>query len=206
MNENELKELRECVAALKSDRDANKAKEQREAWTKYASLSIVCIAVLAAVATQRGGSCSSRVLVDLNDSTFNQAQASDQWSYYQAKSIKQSLAEMSLEQFQRTAGATPDAATAKVIEKNQAQVDRYEKEKTDITKQARGFERARDEAREGARRASSQGGKFSMAVSVFQISIAMASICLVMKRKPLWYLALLLAAVATAQMIHAMTL
>ena len=50
--EKEIAELKEFVAELKSDRAAQKEKEKREAWTKYTSMSIVFIAVLAAVATQ----------------------------------------------------------------------------------------------------------------------------------------------------------
>ena len=42
-----------------------------------------------------------------------------------------------------------------------------------------------------------------LAVSIYQIAIAMGSICLVVKKKPLWYLALLLGAGATAQMLYA---
>jgi hypothetical protein len=206
MNENELKELKGFVADLKADREAAKEKERRESWTKLTSLSIVFIAVLAAVATQWGGKYSSRVLTHLNDSTFNQAQASDQWSYYQAKSIKQSLAEMAMEDLQHSGGATPDAATTKAIEKAKAKIDRYEKEKADITEQAKALERKRDDAREAASAASIKGSKMGFAVSIFQISIAIGSICLVMKRKQLWYLSLLLAAGAAVQMAYAMWL
>jgi hypothetical protein len=204
MNENELKELKGFVADLKADREAVKEKDRRESWTKLTSLSIVFIAVLTAVATQWGGKYSSRVLTNLNDSTFNQAQASDQWSYYQAKSIKQSLAEMELKDLQRSAGVTPDAAMAKTIEKDKARIDRYDKEKADITDQARALERKRDDARDAARLASHKGGEMGLAVSIFQISIAIGSICLMMKRKLLWYLSLLLAAGAAAQMAYAM--
>jgi hypothetical protein len=35
-------------------------KEQREAWTKYVSLTVVIIAVIAAIATQWGGKYSGR--------------------------------------------------------------------------------------------------------------------------------------------------
>src|SRR5437773_4627817 len=92
--QSELVELKNFIADLKADRAAQKDKEKRESWTKYTSLSIVFIAVLAAVATQWSGKYSSRVLVALNDATFDQAKASDQWSYYQAKSIKQNLYEI----------------------------------------------------------------------------------------------------------------
>jgi len=79
--QSELNELKNFIADLKGDRATQKEKEKREAWTKYTSLSIVFIAVLAAVATQWSGKYSSRVLVALNDATFDQAKASDQCTH-----------------------------------------------------------------------------------------------------------------------------
>src|ERR1039458_7087862 len=87
----ELAELKTFIADLKQDRAAQKEKEQRETWTKYTAVSLVFIAVLAAVASQWAGKYFGTVLVELNNSTYKQAQASDQRSYYQAKSIKQNL-------------------------------------------------------------------------------------------------------------------
>ncbi len=88
---NDLDELKGLVASITADRQAQKEKEKREAWTKYVSLSMIFLAVLAAVATQRGAGYSSTTMKKLNEATFNQAQASDQWSYYQAKGIKQAV-------------------------------------------------------------------------------------------------------------------
>ena len=68
----EISELKEFVGDLKADRAATKAKEQREAWTKYVTLNVVIIAVIAAIATQWGGKYSGRT-------QMSQAQASDQW-------------------------------------------------------------------------------------------------------------------------------
>lgn len=90
----ELAELKSFIADLKADRSAQKEKEARESWTKYTAISLVFIAVLAAIATQWSGKYSSRVLVELNNSTFYQAKASDQWAYYQSKSVKQNLYEV----------------------------------------------------------------------------------------------------------------
>ena len=90
----EMNELKEFIADLKADRAASKDKEKREVWTKYVSLTVVIIAVFAAIASQWSGKYGSRVLAKLNDATFNQTKASDQWAYYQAKSIKQNLYEI----------------------------------------------------------------------------------------------------------------
>ena len=48
----ELNELKQFIADLKEDRAMTNAKEAREAWTKYVSLTLVIIAVLTAMAAQ----------------------------------------------------------------------------------------------------------------------------------------------------------
>jgi len=200
----EMKELKGFIADLKADRAGQKEKERRERWTKYTSLSIVFIAVLAAVATQWAGKYSSRVLVSLNDATFHQAKASDQWSYYQAKSIKQNLYEVARDQSANN-GKPPDAATGTPADSFSGKIAKYEQEKNQIKSEAEKLEEARDKARRAAVIASQRGSGMSLAVSVFQISIAMGSICLVVKKKPLWYLSLLLAGLGAAEMVRVWT-
>jgi hypothetical protein len=51
---------------------------------------MICLAVLAAISTQRSAGYSYATMKQLNDASFNQAQASDQWAFYQTKGIKQS--------------------------------------------------------------------------------------------------------------------
>src|SRR6266705_4288891 len=148
--QNELNELKNFIADLKADRAGQKEKEKREAWTKYTSLSIVFIAVLAAVATQWSSKYSSRVLVALNDATFHQAKASDQWSYYQAKSIKQNL----YESLREVAPKDPGGNGAQGLAAFNAKVTKYEKEKEDIKKGAEALEKKRDAAPEAATNAS----------------------------------------------------
>jgi len=160
-------------------------------------MSLVFIAVLAAVATQWAGKYSSRTLVELNNSTFYQAEASDQWSYYQAKSIKHNLYEALREVAPKDSGAGETAIAA-----CNAKVAKYEKEKEDIKKGAEALEKKRDASRAAATRSSEHGGGMGTAMSIFQIAIAMGSICLVTKKRSLWYFALALAALATVQMIH----
>ena len=192
--QSELNELKSFIADLKADRAAQKEKEKREAWTKYTSLSIVFIAVLAAVATQWSGKYSSRVLVALNDATFHQAKASDQ-----AKSIKQNLYEVARDQLPK-ASETPDSATGKQLETFKAKVAKYEQDKNQVQADAKKLEEQRDQARGAAVIASQRGSGMGLAVSISQISIAMGSICLVVKKKPLWYMSLLLAGLAAAEM------
>ena len=196
----ELAELKTFIADLKQDRAAQKEKEHREAWTKYTAVSLVFIAVLAAVATQWSGKYSGKVLVELNNSTYKQAQASDQWSYYQAKSIKQNLYEAVSEVAGKSA-ATNGGQEAQSLAAFNAKVAKYEAEKKEIKQNAEQLEKQRDDSRAVATSASQKGGGMGLAIAIFQISIALASICMVTKKPPLWYVSLALAALATGRMI-----
>ena len=197
MQTNDLDELKQLVAELRAEHVAQKEKEKRERWTKYVSLSMVVIAVLAAIATLKGGGFSTRTLKEMNEATFNQTQASDQWSYFEAKSIKQNLYEIELERL--AAAAAPDAAA---VAKMQAKVDRYGKDKADITALAKKFEAARDAARQTATGAAEHSRQMGLAITLFQIAIALGAMCLIVKKKPLWIVSTLLGALATAQMIY----
>ena len=204
MNEfqTEIAELKTFIADLKADRTATKEKEKREGWTKYVSLSVVIIAVIAAIAAQWGGKYSSRVLSQLNDATFNQTRASDQWAFYQAKSIKLKAYELARDQFIHAASAT-NAETAKLINAYESQIANYKKEQKGIEAEAKELETKRDEARQAAKLSSQKGSKMGLAISFFSVAVALASICTVTKKKPLWFVALVFAGVAITQMVMA---
>jgi Domain of unknown function (DUF4337) len=57
------------------------AEEKKEAWLNYLALMTVIFAVCATLSTFKGGGYSTR-------SVMSQSQASDEWAFYQSKSIK----------------------------------------------------------------------------------------------------------------------
>jgi hypothetical protein len=79
-----------------------------------------------------------------------QSKAVDAWSYYQAKSVKESLAEAGRDQLSAfrltltTRTAERDALDAQIAD-YQKQADRYEKEKADIKREAEGDEQTYNE-------------------------------------------------------------
>ena len=70
--------------------DEKKPEDKKDPWLNYLALTTVIFAVCATLSTFKGGGYSTR-------SVISQAQASDQWAYYQAKSGKQNLSELALE-------------------------------------------------------------------------------------------------------------
>src|ERR1022692_593344 len=197
MQTNDLDELKQLVAELRTEHVAQKAKEARDGWTKYVSLTMVIIAVLAAIATLKGGGFSTRTLKEMNEATFNQTQASDQWSYFEAKSIKQNLYEIELDHL--NAAPVPDAAA---VAKLKAKVDKYDKDKADITALAKKFEDARDAARKTAVAAAEHSKQMGLAITFFQVAISLGAMCLIVKKKPLWIASMIFGTLAVAQMIY----
>src|ERR1700760_3927394 len=70
-----------------------------------------------------------------------QAHSIDAWSYFQAKSTKQSIAENTLEILR--AQKTP--ANDSLVKKYEAQIAKYDKEKAEIKLQAEGYQKAYDD-------------------------------------------------------------
>ena len=188
--EKEINELKQFMVDLKADRAATKAKEKAEAWTKYVALTLVIIAVIAAVANQYSGKYGSQVQI-------NQIKASDQWNFYESKSIKQHLDVSALTQLQADNNAT-NPAVAKAVLKIQAEIAHFELDKTNIQIAALAFEKKRDDA-------AVRGRHMGLSVTMFSVAIATASICTVTKRKPLWFAAMAMAAFAIFKMAIAWT-
>ena len=154
-------EVAALIKAVHEDRQAAKDKEKREAWTKYVSLMIVALAVITAYGSLKAGGYSSRVLL-------TQAKASDEWAFFQAKSIKRSLAEM--ESRMDPNGVPADA---------QRRIENYQHEQDEIQAKAKAHELERDEA-------AKHGPPLGTGIAALQIAIALASVCLITKRKSLW--------------------
>ena len=107
-----------------------------------------------------------------------QAHAIDAWSYFQAKSTKQSIAENTLEilKLQNAAGS------ADIIKKYEDQVAKYEKEKDVIKTQAEGFQKEYDDI-------NLFDDQFDMTDALLTISIAMFGITSLTQKKWLLYFA-----------------
>ena len=86
-------------------------KEKKEPWLNYLALSTVILAVCATLSTFKGGGYSTR-------SVMSQSQASDQWAYFQAKSVKLNLYELQKEKLQmEMAGHSLPKAETEAYEK-----------------------------------------------------------------------------------------
>lgn len=160
------------------------AEDKKEKWLNYLALTTVIFAVCATLSTFKGGSFSTR-------SVLSQAQASNQWAYYQAKSIKGYIYDIQREKIElelRAAGknmAKPVAEEyGKKIDDYSKRVKRYDEEKSKIEQDAKKLEKIRDDAQQHSR-------VFGMAVIFLQIAILLSSIAALLKKKAVWIIGLL---------------
>ena len=165
------------------------AEEKKERWMTYMAITTVLIAVLATLSTFKGGGFSTRSLL-------NQTKASDQWAFYQSKSIKSYLYDMRRENMElQVASLGKQKGNDSLIhkynvmaEEYKLKVEKYEKEKEEINKVATDFESLRDESKV-------HSDKFGIAVIFLQISILLSSIATLSKKRFVWVCGLFFGAI-----------
>ena len=145
------------------------SRSEREAKLKdKAGMVISVFALLLAVNSWYGGNLSSKVL-------NNTIASNNIWAFYQAKSIKQTLAEQSLDD------AVYRKDTAK-IEKLQAKIDRYESDpktgegKKDLMAKAQQLEADRDEAKKRSPWIGYASTMYQLSIVVLSASILAVSV------------------------------
>jgi uncharacterized protein DUF4337 len=154
------------------------AEHSSEKWISWVALSTAVLAVLAAIAGLLSGKHA-------NEAVMSQIQASDQWSYYQAKSIKSAVldAKMSL----------ANAAD----EKDRAKAAKYEEEQAEIKSEA---EHKETEAKTNFHKHE----VLARGVTMFQIAIAIAAISALTKKRRFWIVSLLFGAIGCVFLVLGM--
>jgi hypothetical protein len=155
-------------------------------WTMYLSLSTAIVAVFAAVASLQSGGYANHALLEKNEAVLLQAKATDEWSLFQAKSVKAVI-------YTTQADLFPDTAAAKAADYRE-KAAKYKTEQEEIEHRARELEKEVTAKGEEAQANLEKHHKFARSVTVFQIAIALAAIGALTRRKPVWYLSLLVAA------------
>lgn len=150
---------KKTVAESRSEREAHI--KDKAGWV------ITVIAALLAINTYIGNNYSSSALT-------NTIKANDVWSFYQAKSIKQTITEAARDD----AEARHDT---KKVEALTAKIDRYESDpekgegKKELFAKARALEAARDEAKKHSPWLTFAGSAFQLSIVLLSASILAVS-------------------------------
>ena len=156
----------------------------RAPWLQQLALATALFAVLAAIASLKSGQVANASLLSMNQATLTQAQASDAWSYYQAKGIKQVTREAE-EDVLRVSHAPED-----MIAKAHAEGDRYNSEQEDIEKEARRLEQQQKELVEQSTRGLKRLHRLFYSITMLQVAIGLSATAALVARRSVWFVAL----------------
>ncbi|UXH80341.1 DUF4337 domain-containing protein [Roseateles amylovorans] len=136
----------------------------------------VITAVLATVGacfSYMGGATQANAGLYKNNAAITKTEAANRWNYFQAKSSKQNMAELAMDL------TTSDDQKAKYREK----IARYESEKNEIKTQAEALEAKSAEWDHKSEEQLHEHHRWAQATTVLQVSIALAAIALLTRRR-----------------------
>jgi hypothetical protein len=129
------------------------------------------LATVGALFGYLGGSTQNEAALYKNNAAIAKTAAADAWNYYQAKSIKQNIAEM--------AASLPGADQ----ERFKAQAARYDADKTKNRTEAEKLDKQSDEWNEKSEHALHTHHQWALATTAEQIAISLAAITLLTRRR-----------------------
>ena len=145
---------------------------------KQIALTTAILAAVAAVAALQSGSAVNTALILKTEAARLQAEASDQWAYYQAKGIKAAIQEAARDAW-LAAGKQPPAG-------HEAETRRYAQDQDEIKKAAVERERQRDEKSREADHLIHRHHGFASAVALMQVSIALGAVAALTRTRLVW--------------------
>jgi hypothetical protein len=182
----ETQELKE-----KLEEAAERAEGAASAWTLWLSLSTAILAVLAAIASLQSGAWANEAIVSKNDAVLHQSKADDAWSHYQAMGIKAVV----------YATQAEAAASAELAKKWKGEADREKGGQKDAKAEAEKEEALVKEMDEASERSLHLHHHYAISVTIFQVSIALAAIAALTRRKLMWWVSLAAGAAGAVQFI-----
>jgi uncharacterized protein DUF4337 len=145
---------------------------------KRIALTTAILAAVAAIASLQAGATVNEALVLKTEATRLQAEASDQWAYYQAKGVKAAVAEASSTSWIAIGKPAPPQYAA-----NQK---RYAEEQAEIQKKAREIEKERDAKSAEADHLLHRHHRFADSVALLQVSIALGAVAALTRSRLVW--------------------
>jgi hypothetical protein len=142
------------------------------------ALTTAILAALAAIASLKAGGTVNEALALKTESTRLQAEASDQWAYYQAKGLKATVTEVS-----RNTWIALDKTPPDDLAKNE---ERYAEDQKRSMEKAKEFEKQRDEKSAEADHLMHRHHFFAQSVAWLQVSIALGAVAALTRKQVVW--------------------
>ncbi|MBC7718890.1 MAG: DUF4337 domain-containing protein [Chitinophagaceae bacterium] len=132
------------------------------------------IATIGAIFSYMGGATQANAGLYKNNAAIKKTEASNQWNFFQAKSTKQSLAELAR-----------DLAPEEKKAAYQGKIERYDKEKNEIKLVAEKLELESNTWDKQSDEQMHQHHRWAQSTTVLQVAIALAAIALLTRKR--WF-------------------
>jgi uncharacterized protein YdeI (BOF family) len=152
-------------------------------WMRWLGLSTAVFAVVAAIASLRAGHFANEALLHASEATLKQSQASDQWSYYQAKGNK-SVTRASAAEMLAAMHADGDA-----VKRASDDAARYKKEQDEIQIEAKKLEDERTKLLADSSDDLHRHQDFAYSVTSLQVAIGLSAVAALIARRGVWLFA-----------------
>ena len=152
------------------------------AFLRNVALTTALLAALAAISSLRAGGTVNEALRLETAATRLQAEASDQWAYYQAKGVKGAVAEATRAAW-LAAGKEPPGGQG-------AKQDRYLEEQKEIQDRAHELEAERDAKEREAEHLMHLHHRSAAGVALLQVAIALGAVAALTRRRAAWLFSL----------------
>jgi len=169
----EIEDYSENVREQSNEHAHHILKEGKEKWVLFVALTTAVFAVLAAIT---GLIASDHA----DEAMLAQIKSSDQWAFYEAKSIKSGTIDQA-NKILLALGKTPAAEDAAKIKSNKNDQAKIMQDAKDFQKESDGH-LARHKI-------------LAKGVTLFQVAISIGAIAIITKRKSLWYMSIGFAAI-----------
>lgn len=162
----------ELEHAQQGGHDNHGTHDKQTGMINQTALFTAIIATVGALLGYMGGATQADAILYKNNAAIKKTEASNQWNYFQSKSTKQSLAELSR-----------DLMPVDKKASYQTKIDRYEKEKNEIKAVADKLELEATNWNKRSDDKIHQHHRSAQSTTVLQVSIALAAIALITRKK-----------------------
>ena len=153
---------------------AEHAAHERDPFTSMVSITIAVLAVVAAIASSLETFESASAIIEANKAVLAQEQATDQWNFYEAKSLKKNLYAIAADQGGASAADYRQKSKTEGNGQDQAQAD------------AESLEHARDQALARSEGHEARHHRLAIAATLLDMGIAISTIAIITRRRWPW--------------------
>ena len=170
---------------------AAEAHKEKDAFASRVSILVAVLAVVTAATSSLENTETAGAITDSSRAVLAQDKATDQWNFYESKSLKKNLFDVA-----SSAGGAKAA--------DYAQKSAHEAEGQDAAQeQAKDFEKKRDEALESSEKHEHRHHRLAIAATLLEIGIAISTIAIITRKHWPWAMSALLGLAGLGIMVSA---